>query len=1183
MTAAVAATATVAVLGATTLPASASTSSGPSTVRLIVRTATTPNATTAASLVGRGGGTQKRALPALRALVVEVPEASASSVKARYKNLPGVVSVEDDTTRKAAAVPNDPAYPGQWALPKIGWDTAPAVSGSATIAVLDTGVDGADGDLSARLVPGWSAFSATDGSPADPTQDPSGHGTWVASIAAGATDNGVGIAGVAGSGAKVMPVQVLGEDGQGQDSDVIAGLTFAADHGADVILMAFSNPTYSQTLQDAVDYAWSKGAVVVAATGNDGSTTPTYPAGAAKVVGVSATDVDDTMWNRSNSGEDTFLGAPGVGVTADAVGGGTTSVTGTSASAAIVAGAAALLKGADASATPGTIVGRLARNADPAGTVTETGNGRVNVARALGDTDSSEVTPVGTNGALSGGPFVGPYVSAAQFDVALQGQSSGSTPWINGNLAGWSELETIPLRLHLTNGGGTQAVTIQFDHTSSGGVPGVQDLFNFVPGPGSSITAGPTLSAPPGATKWSYNLTVSSTVATADITLSAKLAAGAHNFTGSSLAIGDNSVGGQLQIAKPAAKVGNPDLTVVKTGPTSALPGATASYTLAYSNKVGATTSATGVQLTDTLPAGAAYVPNSCSGTCTVIGNVVSWDLGTLATGATGSRTLQVTFPANAAFGATYTDTAQILSAENDATPLDNSSSVTTTISFNRAPVATGDSYVTNEDSVLTVSTPATGVLSNDTDADGNTLTAVKVTNPSHGTVVVNTNGTFTYTPTANYNGPDSFTYKANDGSADSNVATVSISVRPVNDDPVAASGSVSVVSGSSNNVLGLSGTDVETTTGNLAYAITGGPSHGTLSGSGTSMVYTPAAGYSGADSVTYTVTDRGDPDNCGTVVANTCTAVRTSAPATVSITVTARGTSTSSAPATATYGDPSVLLTASVSAGAGTATAGSVTFTVKSGATTIGTATSAAVNGSGQASVTYAIPAGTAIGSYTVLVDYAGSGGFSDSSTSGTLTITKAALSITADDKAKVYGSTNPSLTGSIAGIKNGDAITATYATTATAASGVGSYAIVPTAVDSTPSTLSNYTVTLVNGSLSVTKAALTVTADHKSRTYGDANPALTVSYTGFRPRPDRLGAGRDVDRHDRGDPGQRRRHLRDHRGRSDEQQLRHHLRARHPHRHQGPADDHPGQRDQGVRRSPAHPDRHHHRHQER
>src|SRR6266571_2372606 len=82
------------------------------------------------------------------------------------------------------------------------------------------------------------------------------------------TDNQLGIAGVAYDHVQVMPVKVLSADGLGQDSDIIQGVMWAADNGADVILMAFSNPGFSQALQDAVDYAWSKNAVLVAAAGN---------------------------------------------------------------------------------------------------------------------------------------------------------------------------------------------------------------------------------------------------------------------------------------------------------------------------------------------------------------------------------------------------------------------------------------------------------------------------------------------------------------------------------------------------------------------------------------------------------------------------------------------------------------------------------------------------------------------------------------------------------------------------------------------------------------------------------------------------------------------------------------------------------------------------------------------------
>src|SRR5262249_6954983 len=111
------------------------------------------------------------------------------------------------------------------------------------------------------------------------------------------------------------------------------------------------------------------------------------------------------------------------------------------------------------------------------------------------------------------------------------------------------------------------------------------------------------------------------------------------------------------------------------------------------------------------------------------------------------------------------------------------SSTTTTTTPADVPPTAVDDSYSTDEDAALTVSAP--GVLANDSDPDSSTITAVLVSGPSHGTLILNADGSFIYAPAANFNGPDSFTYKANDGTADSNTATVSITVNAVNDAPV--------------------------------------------------------------------------------------------------------------------------------------------------------------------------------------------------------------------------------------------------------------------------------------------------------------------------------------------------------------------------------------------------------------
>ena len=182
-------------------------------------------------------------------------------------------------------------------------------NGGAVVALLDTGVDGSHPDLAGQLVPGTSILDGSNG-----TTDPNGHGTAMAGIIAAIADNGQGIAGIGYAGVKVMPVTVLGADGQGQDSDIIQGVVYAVEHGADVINMSFSNPGFSPALQSAIDYAWDHNVVVVAATGNDGSSTTTFPAGDRGVIGVSNTDQADALAASSNYGTDTFLGAPGTGI-----------------------------------------------------------------------------------------------------------------------------------------------------------------------------------------------------------------------------------------------------------------------------------------------------------------------------------------------------------------------------------------------------------------------------------------------------------------------------------------------------------------------------------------------------------------------------------------------------------------------------------------------------------------------------------------------------------------------------------------------------------------------------------------------------------------------------------------------------------------------------------------------------
>jgi VCBS repeat-containing protein len=176
----------------------------------------------------------------------------------------------------------------------------------------------------------------------------------------------------------------------------------------------------------------------------------------------------------------------------------------------------------------------------------------------------------------------------------------------------------------------------------------------------------------------------------------------------------------------------------------------------------------------------------------------------------------------------------------------------------NTAPAASDDNYTTDED------TPLTGnVLSNDSDVDGTALTAVKVSDPAHGTLTLNSNGDFTYTPAPNYNGTDSFSYKANDAIADSNVVLVTITVNAVNDAPIITQGSATGVTMSEDGAptlfsLTLNATDAEGNT--LTWSISTPAANGTASASGTgaskAIGYTPNANYAGSDSFAVQVSD---------------------------------------------------------------------------------------------------------------------------------------------------------------------------------------------------------------------------------------------------------------------------------------------------------------------------------------
>ena len=184
------------------------------------------------------------------------------------------------------------------------------------------------------------------------------------------------------------------------------------------------------------------------------------------------------------------------------------------------------------------------------------------------------------------------------------------------------------------------------------------------------------------------------------------------------------------------------------------------------------------------------------------------------------------------------------------------------TISTNRVPVAVADTYTTNEDTQLTRNS-AQGVLKNDTDADGDPLTAEIYTNPTHGTLTLSPNGSFVYMPTLNFNGTDSFTYYVNDGHFNSNPTTVTINVTPVNDAPVSDNQSATTAEDTAKAVT-LTATDLENDP--LTWTIVTPPANGTLTGTAPTLTYTPSLNYNGPDSFTFKVRDGTVDSNIATV-----------------------------------------------------------------------------------------------------------------------------------------------------------------------------------------------------------------------------------------------------------------------------------------------------------------------------
>ncbi|MCS7484872.1 S8 family serine peptidase [Umezawaea endophytica] len=304
----------------------------------------------------------------------------------------------------------------QWHLGALDAYEAHEISrgDGVVVAVVDSGVDETVADLAGRLLPG-TGFGSAAGNGG--VRDTDGHGTSMAVLIAGQGRGGaLGIA----PGAKILPV-AAGTDGENFASGAVSeSVRWAVDHGADVVNLSLGTPVESTPdLKAAVEYAFAKDVVVVAATGNDGARHIGAPANVLGVIAVSGTVQDGSPWPSSNTGALTVLSAPAQDiVTASPLSvseSGYSQVSGTSAAAALVSGVAALVRSKYPDMSAANVVNRLVTSATDVaepGRDEATGFGAVAPLAAL----TATIPPVNQNPLLPGGTVVPQDPAAASAD-----------------------------------------------------------------------------------------------------------------------------------------------------------------------------------------------------------------------------------------------------------------------------------------------------------------------------------------------------------------------------------------------------------------------------------------------------------------------------------------------------------------------------------------------------------------------------------------------------------------------------------------------------------------------------------------------------------------------------------------------------------------------------------------------
>lgn len=310
----------------------------------------------------------------------EARERALERVRENLSRAPGVESAEYNYVRQLDFVPNDPLFDKEYGLKRPGypkaWNKTRGKKG-VRIGIVDSGIAARHPDLRGKIAAKRDFVSLSSGA-----NDEVGHGTHVAGIAAAATNNRRGVAGGCPN-CELLVAKSVGTFG-GSDAEIAKGINWSVNNGADVVNLSLGGPQRSATLERAVNRAWNRGAVVVAAAGNDGDATRNYPAAYPKVIAVGATNASDRRARFSNRGRWISVTAPGVGILSTVPGNSYERQTGTSMASPNVAGLAGLLASQNRSnAQIRWLIQNTAVDLGPRGKDPYYGHGRISAARAV--------------------------------------------------------------------------------------------------------------------------------------------------------------------------------------------------------------------------------------------------------------------------------------------------------------------------------------------------------------------------------------------------------------------------------------------------------------------------------------------------------------------------------------------------------------------------------------------------------------------------------------------------------------------------------------------------------------------------------------------------------------------------------------------------------------------------------